>query len=116
MKLRLQADADLNQQIVTGLRRLEPSADFQTAGSAALEGKLDPDVLAFCADSERLLVTHDQRTMPHHFGEFIRDHRSPGVIIVPQSMPIAQAIGELHLAWSASEAEEWVNSIRRLPV
>ena len=52
--------------------------------------------------------------MPHHFGEFIRDHRSPGVIVVPQSMPIAQAIGELHLAWSASEAEEWVNSIRRL--
>ena len=54
--------------------------------------------------------------MPHHFGEFIRTRRSPGVIIVPQNMPIAQAIGELYLAWSASEAEEWANGIRRLPL
>lgn len=75
MKVRLQADADLNQRIVTGLRRLEPAVDFQTAASAALEGKLDPEILAFCADSGRLLVTHDQRTMPHHFGEFIRTRR-----------------------------------------
>ena len=116
MKLRRQADADLNQRIVTGLRRLEPAVDFQTAAAAALEGKLDPDVLAFCADCGRVLVTHDQRTMPRHFGEFIRDARSPGVIIVPQNMPIAQAIDELYLAWCASEAEEWTDGIRRLPL
>ena len=116
MKLRLQADADLNHQIVTGLRRLEPSIDFQTAGAAALDGKLDPEVLALCAASQRLLVMHDQRTMPHHFGEFIAAQPSPGVIIVPQHLPVAHAIGELYLAWSASEASEWTNAIRRLPL
>jgi len=31
MKIRFQADADLNQVIVTGVRRREPTIDFQTA-------------------------------------------------------------------------------------
>ena len=46
MKLRFQADADLNQRIVAGVRRLEPAMDLQTAGHAMLEGKADPEVLA----------------------------------------------------------------------
>jgi len=31
MKIRFQADADLNEDIVSGVLRLEPSIDFQTA-------------------------------------------------------------------------------------
>ena len=54
--------------------------------------------------------------MPHHFAAFIAGRSSPGVIIVPQDMPIGQAVQELYLAWTASEAEEWVNGIRRLPL
>ena len=46
MKLRFQADADLNQRIVAGVQRLEPAIDLQTAGHAMLEGKADPEVLA----------------------------------------------------------------------
>ena len=71
MKLRFQADADLNQRIVAGVRRLEPAMDLQTAGHAMLEGKADPEVLAWSADQGRVLVTHDQKTMPHHFAAFI---------------------------------------------
>ena len=116
MKLRFQADADLNQRIVAGVRRLEPAIDLQTAGHAMLEGKADPEVLACSADQGRALVTHDQKTMPHHFAAFIAGRSSPGVIIIPQDMPIGQAVQELYLAWTASEAEEWVNGIRRLPL
>jgi hypothetical protein len=73
-------------------------------------------VLEECARHGRLLVTHDQRTMPHHFGMFVAEKESPGVLIVPQSMPIREAVQELHLAWVASDAAEWVNAIRRLPL
>ena len=116
MKLRFQADADFNHRIVAGLRRLEPVIDLQTAGQATLEGKADPEVLALCADQGRTLVTHDQKTMPHHFAAFIAGRSSPGVIIVPQDLPIGQAVQELYLARTASEAEEWVHVIRRLPL
>ena len=37
----LLADADLNQVIVTGVLRLEPTVDFQTATAAGLEGVKD---------------------------------------------------------------------------
>ncbi|MGH9320417.1 MAG: hypothetical protein ACRD3V_11120 [Vicinamibacteria bacterium] len=46
MKLRFQVDADLDEDIVTGLRRREPSLDFQTAMGGGLEALNDRDVLA----------------------------------------------------------------------
>jgi hypothetical protein len=41
-----QADADLNQAIVTGVLRQEPWIDFQTAKAAGLKGVKDSEVLA----------------------------------------------------------------------
>ena len=38
MTVRYQADADLNQAIVTGVLRRQPTIDFQTAFAAELEG------------------------------------------------------------------------------
>jgi len=39
MKVRFQADADLNEVIVKATLRREPSIDFQTAHAANLAGK-----------------------------------------------------------------------------
>jgi hypothetical protein len=64
MKVRFQADADLHQMIVTALVRREPGVDFQTATAAGLEGLLDPQVLERAATEGRMLVSHDQSTMP----------------------------------------------------
>ena len=66
MKLRFQADADLNQIIVSGTVRREPSIDFQTASAAGFEGLSDSQVLERAAQEGRLLVSHDQTTMPKH--------------------------------------------------
>jgi hypothetical protein len=41
MKIRFQADADLNEDILLGLTRLEPQIDFQTASEAGLRGLSD---------------------------------------------------------------------------
>lgn len=45
MKVRFQADADLNQIIVKAILRREPSIDFQTALAASLVGLDDNEVL-----------------------------------------------------------------------
>jgi hypothetical protein len=52
--------------------------------------------------------------MPAHFGEFIQSKSSPGVSIIPQKRKVKPAIEGLILLWMASEAEEYVNSIRNL--
>lgn len=49
MNIRYQADADLNQAIVTGVLRRKPTIDFQTAFAAGLEGVKDLEVLAIAA-------------------------------------------------------------------
>ena len=116
MKVRFQADADFNEDIVTGVLRRRPEIDFQTASEAGLEGLSDAGVLALCAREGRILVSHDRRTMPGYFADFISTRRSPGVFIVQRSTELAAAIEALLLVWEASEAEEYVNSIRTLPL
>ncbi len=66
MRPRFLADADLNQKIVTGLRRREPALDFLSAKDGGVIGRPDPDVLSIAADLGRILVTHDRKTMPRH--------------------------------------------------
>ncbi len=116
MKLRFQADADFNEDIVMGARRRAPEIDFQTASEAKLAGLSDAEVLAQCAREGRVLVSHDRRTMPKHFAEFIASETSPGVFIVQRNTELRAAIEALILTWEASEAEEYVNSIRALPL
>ena len=70
-EIRFQADADLRQAIVTGAIRRQPNLDFQTANEAGLEGIKDPEVLTIAARDGRVLVTHDRKTMPTQFGQFI---------------------------------------------
>ncbi len=69
--IKFQADADLKQAIVTGTIRRQPNIDFKSANAAGLEGKKDPEVLAIAAQEGRILVTHDRKTMPAEFGQFI---------------------------------------------
>ena len=116
MRPRFQADADLNQEIVDGLKRREPSIDFQTADELGLRGLADPKVLILAASGDRILVTHVRRTMPRHFGKFLLRHSSPGVILISQNLAIGKAIDELFIIWLASEHDEWQNRIIDLPL
>lgn len=116
MKVRYQADADLNAEIVAGVLRREPLVDFRSAAEARLRGVHDRDVLAIAAAEGRILVTHDRRTMPGHFATFIREHDSPGVFIIGQNVNTRAAIEELLLIWAASDSHEWQNLIVALPL
>ena len=50
MKVRFLADADLNEAIVSGVLRREPSLDFLTAHASGLRRMTDPEVLALAAE------------------------------------------------------------------
>ena len=114
MKIRYQADNDLDQRIVVATRRLDPAIDFQTARSLGLHHLPDPQVLALTAQQGRILVSHDRKTLPDHFKMLVESSISPGVIIISQKIGIGKAANLLHLLWAASDAEEFVNIIYEL--
>ncbi|HEX4232154.1 MAG TPA: DUF5615 family PIN-like protein [Bryobacteraceae bacterium] len=87
MRPRFQADADFNHKILLGLRR-EPLLDFFSAHDGGVVGLADPDVLRIAAQTGRILVSHDRKTMRSHFVGFRETRSSPGLIIVSQDLDI----------------------------
>jgi len=116
MRVRFQADADLDGRILRGLRRVATEIDIRTAADAGLAGLEDPEVLRLAADSGRVLVSQDRRTMPAHFARFSAITHSPGVILLREAISISTAIEELILIWSASGADEWRGRLVWIPL
>ena len=116
MKIRFQADADLKQAIVASVLRREATLDFQRAETVRLEGLRDSAVLVLAAEQGRVLVSHDQNTMETHFREFVRERKSPGLILIPQRrVSVGQAIENLVLIWEVLDAADLENRVCLLP-
>ena len=116
MRVKFQADADLDGRVLRGMKRTVPDINFQTATEAGLEGLPDPEVLHIAAEQDRILVSQDRRTMPGHFYQFISTMKSPGVILLREGISIAAAIEELVLIWAASDPKEWENRLVWIPL
>ena len=115
MSLRFQADADLNPAIGRGLKRREPSIDFQSSAGTIPDGTPDPEVLRIAAEANRVLVTRDVGTMPGHFARFIVEHDSPGLVLVPSGASIGEIIEGLVIAWLNWTPEDLRNQAWWLP-
>ena len=115
--LRLATDEDFNNRILRGLIRRKPELDILRVQDAGLIGKSDAEVLEWAAAEGRVLLTHDVTTMRQHAYKRIAAGMSmPGVFIVSQEIPIAQAIEDILLIAEYSLQGEWEGQIRFLPL
>jgi hypothetical protein len=114
VKPRFLGDVNFNKGIVTGVVRRLPLVDFEVADNLDLRGQDDYKVLQIAAEASRIMVTHDCRTMPTHFAEFLEGHSSPGVILVPQNISIGTAVEKLIYVWEEFDHESWTNQIAYL--
>ena len=62
--LRFLSDENFHGDVVRGLLILCSGLDLMRAQDVGLEGADDPDVLAWAAADDRILLTHDRATMP----------------------------------------------------
>ena len=114
---RLLADHDLNEHILDGVRRREPAIEIVRARGVGLADRTDPEVLAFAAAHGLLVVSHDVNTMPAQaFARIASGQPLTGLLMVRQTQPLGPVIDSLVLIWSASEAEEWHDQVRFLPL
>jgi hypothetical protein len=70
MRVRFQADADLDGRMIRGLRRVAPRSTFALLATPVLRVWGDLEVLRIAADSGRILVSQGRGTMPAHFARF----------------------------------------------
>jgi hypothetical protein len=114
---RLAADENLNNDSVRGLLRRKPDLDVVRVQDAGLSGSSDPEVLAWAAREQRVLVTHDVSTLSAHAYERVTAGLSmPGVFEVPTGVSIAHAIDDLLLIVECSFENEWEGQVRYLPL
>jgi|SRR5438876_8884803 len=91
---RLLIDENLDQRILRGLRLRLPDLNFVIVQNTDLKGAKDPALLAWAAEQNRILVTHDLKTIPKHAYERVeKGAPMPGVIAVPDTLAIGQASG-----------------------
>ena len=115
MKIRFQADANLNPRIAAGLQRREPAIDYRGATGFIADALPDSQVLSLSAQDGRVLISADLRTLPRHFVDFIAQQDSPGLILIPAATPIGDVIEGILVAWASWSEEDLRNQIRWLP-
>jgi len=115
--LRVFVDQDFDHDILRGLRLHLPNLDTVTALQAGLDRKSDPEILAWAAEQNRVVVTHDRNTMTAHAYDRVRKGEPmAGVFIVPREMPVGRAISELEVLIACSFDGEWNQLVVFLPL
>lgn len=115
--IRFLFDEDVDHRILRGLRRREPTVDIAAVQEVGLRSRPDPDILAWAAENQRLLVTQDVNTMTKHVSERLEAGKElSGVLFIPRDVTISTAIDDLLLVWSATAAEDWRDRYDFLPL
>jgi hypothetical protein len=115
--LRLLSDENFSGDIVRGLLLRRPGTDLIRTQDVGLLGADDPRVLAWAAENNRILLSHDRTTMPGYaYARVTAAEPMPGVIIANDRLPIGQVIQELLLIDECSVQEEWKGRVLFLPL
>ena len=110
--LRLSADENFNGDILRGLIRQCPTLDIVRAQDVGLSGVDDPVLLQWCAEAQRILLTHDVRTMiGHAYQRVKRDEAMPGIVVVSQALAVGDVIDDVQLLVECSTAGEWEGQV-----
>jgi predicted nuclease of predicted toxin-antitoxin system len=115
--LRLLADENFNGDIVRGLLLRQPGLDLVRVQDVGLSGADDLDILAWAADNNRILLTHDRATMVDYaYARVAAGQELAGVFILNDRLATSRAIDELLLIVACSEQAEWRGRAVHVPL
>ncbi len=111
------ADENFKRSIIRGLQRVEPELDILRVQDTEIAEAEDPIVLDFALQQNRVLITHDIKTMQPLFYQRLKNGIiTPGIILIHQKLAIKTAIEDLHLIAACTELYEWINKMDFLPL
>ena len=115
--LRLLADENFHGDIVRGLLLRRPDLDLVRVQDIGLTGAAHPQVLAWAAENNRIILTHDRATLPEYAHQRLTSGKSmSGVLILNDRFPVREANEELLLMLQCTEQAEWDGRVVHLPL
>jgi hypothetical protein len=82
-----------------------------------MSGAPDDQLLAWLANENRILLTHDVQTMPRFVYERVTNNEAVvGVIAVHQNTPISVAVDEFEIMIGAGVLEDFQDQVKYIPV
>ncbi len=115
--MRFLTDVNFNGHIIRALRRRHPGLDLVRAVDEGLGQTSDPELLEWAAGEDRIVLTHDIATMAGYaYDRVDAGERMPGVIEVPELMPVGRVLDDLTMLIGASLPGEWNGQVIYLPI
>ena len=115
--MRLAADENFNNDILRGIRRRLPDVDIVRIQDTEVYTSDDQTVLAWVAQENRILLTHDVKTITKYAYERVEAGLPmPGVVEVNSYLDIGQVIDDLILFIECSLENEWEGRVIFLPL
>lgn len=115
MSIRLQADNDQVRDC-QGRSAARAFHRFRLGRETGLEGVGDPQILELAAGDNRVLVSHDRRTMLNHFRKRLEAGKaSPGLLVASQGAPIGLVVEAIVLLWAVIDPAELRDQVYHLP-
>ena len=115
--LRLLADENFNGDIVRGLLLRKADFDIVRVQDVGLSGADDPDILAWAAENNRIVLTHDRASMSDHaYARVAAGEAMSAVFILNDRFAVGQAIEEIMLMDACTEQAEWNGGAVHVPL
>ena len=110
-------DEDYNNIVLGGLLLRLPEVNVVRVQDVGLMNTHDSLVLAWAAQENRIVLTHDVTTLLDEAYERVAEGLPmPGVMVSPQLSPVAPVINNLVFIVQNSSDNEWQDSVVFLPI
>ncbi len=114
--MRFLADENFNNHIIRGLLLQKQDLNLVRVQDVGLSGREDQEVLAWALTENRVLLTHDIKTIPAFAIDQLKSgHLIPGILLVPWDAPVGTVIADLLLLIECSVQQEWNGQIHYVP-
>ena len=114
---KLATDENFDNDILRELLKQRPEMDIVRVQDAGLIGAEDPEILEWAAQEDRILLTHDKKTMTRYAYDRLRKKQvMPGVLIIRRELGIGEAVEGILMQIEATIVGEWEGQVRYVPV
>jgi predicted nuclease of predicted toxin-antitoxin system len=111
------ADENFDGRVLKALAEHAPELDIIRVQDVGLRTKDDPDIQEYAARENRILLTHDVRTMAHFsYERAAQGLPMPGVVEIKRRVRIQLIVEELRLLAGASLPGEMEGRVEYIPL